>query len=90
MKEQTLSRIAVIILAIVMIVFGFYHFMHPRDMLIFVPGFLPGGIMWVYVVGVAFIIAGIALILHKWVKLLAMFWRYYFSALYYWYTCLII
>lgn len=69
MKEQTLSRIAVIILAVVMIVFGIYHFMHPRDMLIFVPGFLPGGILWVYVVGVAFIIAGIALILHKWVKI---------------------
>ncbi|MBL7763659.1 MAG: hypothetical protein JNL23_09580 [Chitinophagaceae bacterium] len=69
MKEQTLSRIAVIILAIVMIVFGFYHFMHPRDMLVFVPGFLPGGIAWVYVVGIAFILAGIALILHKWVKI---------------------
>ena len=69
MKEQLVSRIAVIILAIVMIVFGFYHFMHPKDMLAFVPNFLPGGIMWVYVVGAAFILAGIAFILHKWVKI---------------------
>ena len=69
MKEQIFSRVAVIILAIVMIVFGFYHFMHPKDMLAFVPNFLPGGIMWVYVVGTSFILAGIAFILHKWVKI---------------------
>jgi uncharacterized membrane protein len=69
MNEQTLSRIAVIILAIVLIVFGIYHFMQPRIMMNFVPNFLPGGILWVYVVGVAFILAGIAFILHKWVKI---------------------
>ena len=69
MNEQTLSRIAVIILAIVLIVFGIYHFMQPRIMMNFVPNFLPGGIMWVYVVCVAFILAGIAFILHKWVKI---------------------
>ncbi|MBS1576317.1 MAG: hypothetical protein JST09_13515 [Bacteroidetes bacterium] len=69
MNEQTLSRIAVIILAIVLIVFGIYHFMQPRIMMNFVPNFLPGGIFWVYVVGVAFILAGIAFILHKWVKI---------------------
>ena len=69
MNEQTLSRIAVIILAIVLIVFGIYHFMQPRDFVNFVPNFLPGGIIWVKVVGVTFILAGIAFILHKWVKL---------------------
>ena len=69
MKEQLVSRIAVIILAIVLIVFGFYHFRQPRVMITFVPNFLPGGITWVYVVGVAFILAGIAFILHRWVKL---------------------
>jgi len=69
MNEQTLSRIAVIILAIVLIVFGIYHFMQPRVMITFVPNFLPGGLTWVYVVGIAFILAGIAFILHRWVKL---------------------
>lgn len=69
MNEKTLSRIAVIVLAIVLIVFGIYHFMQPRIMMNFVPNFLPGGILWVYVVGVAFILAGIAFILHKWVKI---------------------
>jgi len=69
MKEQLISRIAVIILAIVLIVFGIYHFMQPRVMITFVPNFLPGGLTWVYVVGIAFILAGIAFILHRWVKL---------------------
>jgi putative oxidoreductase len=69
MNEQTLSRIAVIILAIVLIVFGIYHFMQPRIMMNFVPNFLPGGILWVYVVGITFILAGISFILHKWVKI---------------------
>jgi len=69
MKEQIVSRIAVIILAVILIVFGIYHFVHPRDMLNFVPNFLPGGIKWVYVVGVAFILTGCAFIVHKWVKL---------------------
>jgi putative oxidoreductase len=69
MNEQTLSRIAVIILAIVLIVFGIYHFMQPRVMFQYVPNFLPGGRVLVYVVGIAFILAGIAFILHRWVKL---------------------
>ncbi|HEU4574673.1 MAG TPA: hypothetical protein VFS36_06685 [Chitinophagaceae bacterium] len=69
MKEQMISRIAVVILAIVMITFGVYHFVNPQLMIVFVPNFLPGGIVWVYVVGVAFIIAGLAFLMHKWVKL---------------------
>ncbi len=69
MKEQTLSRIAVIILAIVLIAFGIYHFLHPDNMIGYVPNFLPGGKIWVYLVGAAFIIVAIALILHKRVKI---------------------
>jgi len=69
MKEQIISRIAVIILAIVLIAFGIYHFVYPRDFYNFIPNFLPGGRKWVPVVGIAFILAGIAFILHRWVKL---------------------
>jgi len=69
MKEETISRIAVIILAIVLATFGVFHFLHPSNMLVFVPEFLPGGIAWVYVVGIAFILVAIALIVHKQVKL---------------------
>lgn len=69
MTQHNVSRIAMIILAIVMIVFGLYHFMKPQNLLVYVPEFLPGGILWVYVVGAAFILAGIAFITHKQVKL---------------------
>lgn len=68
MNQHTLARIAIYLLSIVMVVFGIYHFRHPRVMLIYVPGYLPGGITWVYVVGVAFILAAIAFVLNKWVK----------------------
>ncbi|MBG9375783.1 DoxX family protein [Panacibacter sp. DH6] len=69
MKEETISRIAVVILAIVLAIFGVYHFIYPKNMLVYVPEFLPGGIIWVYFVGVAFILVALALFLHKQVKL---------------------
>lgn len=67
--HHIVSRIAVIILSIVMIVFGIYHFMQPQNMLVYVPSFMPGGILWVYLVGVAFILAAIAFITHRMAKL---------------------
>jgi len=69
MKEQTISRIAIIILAIVLAVFGIYHFLYPESMLVYVPSFLPGGIVWVYIVGVAFLLAALAFFTHKMIKI---------------------
>lgn len=69
MTQHTVSRIAVTILGIVMIVFGLYHFFRPQTLIVYVPEFIPGGIVWVYVVGLAFILAGIAFIMHKRVKI---------------------
>ena len=69
MTQPIASRIAVIILAIVMIVFGVYHFMAPQNLMGYVPDFLPGGMLWVYFAGAAFILAAIAFITHKQVKL---------------------
>ena len=69
MTQRIISRIAIYILAIVMIAFGIYHFLHPRNLLVFVPSNLPGDIKWVYVVGVAFILAAIAFITNKGVKI---------------------
>lgn len=69
MTQHTISRIAVTILGIVMIVFGLYHFVRPQNLLVYVPEFIPGGLLWVYVVGAAFILAGVAFITHKQVKL---------------------
>jgi uncharacterized membrane protein len=71
MTQRIISRVAIYLLSVVMIVFGYYHIQHPRNMLVFVPDNLPGGITWVYVVGIAFILAAIAFIFNKFVKLAA-------------------
>src|SRR5215217_4306535 len=69
MTQHSISRIAVIILGVIMIAFGIYHFLQPKNLIVYVPEFMPGGIVWVYLVGVAFILAGIAFIAHKQVKI---------------------
>lgn len=69
MKEETISRIAVVILSVVLGIFGVYHLMYPDNMINFIPSFLPGGIIWVYIAGAAIILAAIAFLTHKQVKL---------------------
>ena len=44
MNQHILSRFAIFLLAIVLIVFGIEHFVHPRNMLIYVPTWIPGGL----------------------------------------------
>lgn len=73
MTQRIISHIAIYLLSIVMIVFGIYHFTQPRSMLVFVPQNLPGGITWVYIVGLAFILAAISFITGKFVKITAYF-----------------
>jgi uncharacterized membrane protein len=68
MNQHIVSRIAIFILAIVMIVFGVQHFLHPYDLLVKVPSFLPGGIVWVYVVGASFILAAFSFMTNMYVK----------------------
>lgn len=60
MKQHAISRIAIYLLAVVMIVFGVEHFVRPYSLLVKVPDFLPGGVVWVYLVGVAFILAAVS------------------------------
>ncbi len=69
MTQHTISRISIVILSIVMAVFGVYHFMYPKNLINFLPSFLPPGNIWIYVVGIAFILAAIAFITNKMVKL---------------------
>ena len=71
MTQRIISHVAIYLLSAIMIVFGIYHLQHPRYMLVFVPNNLPGGINWVYVVGIGLILAAIAFILNKFVKITA-------------------
>ena len=68
MNQHVLSRIAIFILAIVLFIFGLQHFVRPYDLLVKVPAFLPGGIIWVYIVGVAFMLAAISFITNRLVR----------------------
>lgn len=62
------SRVAIYMLSIVLIIFGIFHFMYPYDLLVYVPDFLPGGIRWAYVVGAAFVLVGISFVTNQYVK----------------------
>ena len=71
MNQHILSRFAIFLLAIVLIVFGIEHFVHPRNMLNYVPNWIPGGLTWVYIVGAACIIVAVSFMLNQMVKVTA-------------------
>jgi putative oxidoreductase len=69
MKQyHIISRIAIYLLSVVLFAFGIFHFLHPRDLLVYVPAFMPGGIIWVKFVGAAFILVAIAFFTNRMVK----------------------
>lgn len=71
MTQRIISHIAIYLLSVVMIIFGIYHIRNPRNMLAFVPENLPGGINWVYAIGIVLIVAALAFIFNKFVKITA-------------------
>jgi len=71
MKKHIVSHIAIYILAVVMIIFGIYHFKNPKAMMEYVPANLPNPVLWVKAVGAVFILAAISFIFNKYVKITA-------------------
>lgn len=69
MKPIISSRIAGIIYAIAIGTFGVLHFVNAEGMKSGVPDFMPGGILWIYITGAAMILAAIAIIINKAVRL---------------------
>jgi uncharacterized membrane protein len=63
------SRIAIYMLSVVLIIFGVFHFKYPHDLLVYVPNFLIGGITWAYFVGAAFILVGLSFLTNQYVKI---------------------
>ena len=63
-----ISRIAIYLLSIILIAFGIFHFLYPRDLLVYVPLSLVGGIAWAYIVGAAFILVGVSFLTNRFVK----------------------
>jgi len=69
MKHSHLvSKIAIYMLSIVLIVFGSFHFLYPRDLFVYVPVFMVGGIKWAYLVGTVFILVGLSFLTNQYVK----------------------
>ena len=69
MKQyHIISRLAIYLLSIVLILFGVFHFLNPHDLIVYVPSYLIGGIMWAYIVGAAFILVGISFLTNQYVK----------------------
>ena len=60
---NTITGIGKYLFAIPFIVFGLFHFMGAKDMASMVP--IPGGVIWVYLTGLAHIAAGVAIIIGK-------------------------
>jgi putative oxidoreductase len=69
MNNASLSKIATIAYALVIIVFGVTHFINTQEMRNFVPAFVPGGGIWVYITGTLLILAGIAILLNMQTRL---------------------
>lgn len=67
--NTTLVNAGRITFAVPFLVFGINHFMNAQGMGGMVPEFIPGGVFWVYLTGVAHILAAIAILIKKWVKI---------------------
>ncbi|MEP6616238.1 MAG: hypothetical protein ABJA57_06640 [Ginsengibacter sp.] len=65
MKNNNSTRIASIVFAICIIVFGVRNIMKAGSMETIVPDYIPGGVVWVYISGIGMIAAGIAIVLNN-------------------------
>jgi putative oxidoreductase len=69
MKNFIPTHIARILFGFVIIVFGLFHFLLGEKMAGAVPSFLPGGVIWVYITGLALAAGGLAFVLEQKMKL---------------------
>ena len=69
MKNFIPTHIARILFGFVIIVFGLFHFLLGEKMAGAVPAFLPGGVIWVYITGLALAAGGLAFVLEQKMKL---------------------
>lgn len=69
---NSLTNTGRILFALPFAVFGLMHLMAAKDMAGMVPGWVPGGVFWVYLTGVALIAATVAIIAKKQISLAAL------------------
>jgi len=69
MDNTLISRVAVVLFAIVIAVFGIFHFIDPENLILFVPSYMPSSHLWVYVMGSLLILTALSILLNVRVKL---------------------
>ena len=69
MNNATLSKIGVIFYALVIGFFGINNFIAGTGLQKMVPSFLPGGVAWLYITGACLILAAIAFLIDRQVRL---------------------
>ena len=67
--EVLTTTVARYLYAIPFGIFGVMHFINGSAMAGYVPSFIPGGVFWVYLVGVALIAACVSIIIGKYTKM---------------------
>lgn len=67
-KYHIISRVAIYMLALVLIGLGIYHFVFPRDVLVYLPPNMLGNISLPYIVGAAFTLVGLSFLTNQYVK----------------------
>lgn len=69
MKNLISTRLAIIIFAFIIGIFGANNILHAKDMAINVPSFLPASKILVYISGAGFLLAAAAFIIDRYAKL---------------------
>jgi len=59
------NTIARVLYALPLGIFGLLHFMNAQGMTMMVPSFIPGGVLWVYITGIALLAAAVAIIANR-------------------------
>lgn len=68
MRRISRHRLACVVFAIIMGLFGIFHLYNAENMKSIVPDYVPGGIVWVYISGAGFILASIAILVDRYTK----------------------
>ena len=68
---KNLKNAGRVIFGLPFIIFGLNHFKMGSQMAGYVPSFIPGGVFWIYLVGLALVLAGISIIIKKYIRLSA-------------------
>ena len=63
------NRVGRLLFALPFGIFGILHFMMAENMTGMVPDFMPGGVVWVYLTGVALLAACVSFVIQKEVRL---------------------